>query len=849
MALRNLRRRKARNVLTIIAIVLGVSLLVGVNVATASAMAEFRRYLSRFWGETDVIIRYGNRMPFSEGNITIVEETPGVEKLISRLGWLARLNNDTRKIVGLVGINYTDDFEYTNYNITDSSEINGTNVVIGNKIAEDYGVEIGYDLSLTIRVYESERWNRTLSLSVIGIYYPTPPITSIDVFIDFTELQKIAGLSGMTSALLVKVEKSAKTTEVRDLLQENLGPEFDVSAPKAEAEQRIEGQRAGFQLGLNIMVMVSLLVSGFLVFNTMFMAVNERIYEIGVLRAIGNSRRQIFFAFLNESILLGVLGASIGILGGLGLSNLFTFLFEQAFQLSKITTVLTPNVALSGFVMGLITVIGGAIFPAFSASRINVIQALRPGVRAGRRTIPDSVPLIVGLALFMIGSIQAFGLIPSIPSVLYVSIFLVPIGLMISAAILVKQAAKILTGPITLVSSSISKVVSKNFRRKLLRNTVSFGIIGITLTFVILLGGIEAGVVEGMEKSIKEAMGADITLISNQTIPKSFEDNLTKMEQVEIATPMGILPSTKVFSDEDESATVVVLVIDPDVFPDVIKYRFVDSSSSEEIYQELASNNESLILPESLANRLGVSVGQNLTVLTTRGGGKNFTVAGIFTGPVLQYIWFGDRPMSESILVSFKSQKVHFDGKDEAWIFFLNLWNKYKEEAGQVADYIDDAYPEYDFGRRTVTLQDLLSIVRDQIRNVFSIIFLILYFAVLICALGVAVTMIMNVTERRREIGLLRSQGMSRRQILGLFLSEAALMGLLGLLIALPCGLITLKGATSTTTITGFWLPYIIPWPVIGQSIAFAFIAAVVGALYPAYRASRLSITRSLQRK
>ena len=124
-----------------------------------------------------------------------------------------------------------------------------------------------------------------------------------------------------------------------------------------------------------------------------------------------------------------------------------------------------------------------------------------------------------------------------------------------------------------------------------------------------------------------------------------------------------------------------------------------------------------------------------------------------------------------------------------------------------------------------------------------------LYFVIFISTIGIAIIMIMNVTERRREIGLLRSQGMSRNQILSMFIIEACFMGVIGFLVGLPSGLLMLRSATSTTTITGFWLPYVIPWSTIAQALAFAIIASLAGALYPALKASRMSITRALRQR
>jgi len=457
--------------------------------------------------------------------------------------------------------------------------------------------------------------------------------------------------------------------------------------------------------------------------------------------------------------------------------------------------------------------------------------------------------LIIGLVLLVTGSALTLQLIPHVqPFMGFLDIFFIPIGVIIVAAVLLKRGTGFLAGPMELVSSSIGTLLPKNLRRKLLRNAVSFGVIAISLTFVIVIGGMEVGLVDAMEKGVREAWGADITLIANQTVPRDFISNLTSIEGVQTVSPMGIFPTTKIFNKNNES-TVTVLVIDPYTFPTIINYAFTDSLPTSEIYQELATNNESLILPQSLADKLGATARQNIEVLTVTDEKKNFTLAGIFTGGILSQFWFGERPMTESILVSFQSERAHFGGRDEAVIFFVNLKNEYKDNTSEIADFINQTYPQFDFGKYMMTLPSLLSQVRSTINQTFLIFTVFLYFTILIGALGVSVIMIMNVTERRREIGLLRSQGFSRSQILYLFLTEAILIGFTGFLVALPCGLVLLKGVTSTMTLAGLWFPFMIPWSTVGQSVLFALIAAVMGAIYPAYKASRLSITDSLQRK
>jgi putative ABC transport system permease protein len=855
MATRNISRRKSRTVLTMIAIVLGTALLVGVNVATTGALKQFTQYLNRFWGQTDIIIEHVGYAPFDAGNITLIRESFSyIENTAARVSSASMpgpstvfINNDPDNIAGIVGIAAQDDYEYTAYNITGSSSVSGYDVVVGNTIADKYDVKINDSFNLTIRTRSGAYQNYTMR--AVGIYYPTSGTRSIDVFMDITVAQEVTGLQGKVSVVFAKVRDQKRVVETRDLLQKELGVEFEVSAPKIESQQRTQSQLAGFQIGLNVMVMAALLVSGFLVFNTMFMTVKERTYEIGVLRSVGTSRRQVFLVFLEESLVLGAVGTVIGVFAGLALSNLFGLVLQQAFQLSTFPSLtLTPDAVVIGVIGGLLTVVFGAVYPAISASRVNILQALRPEMRAKKR-FSDAALLAIGLVLSLVGAGFAMRVLPfAIP---YVDMFLMPLGLVMFATVSAKKVSKALTAPITYLTNSVGTLLSKTVARKLLRNAVTIGMIGISLAFTIMLGGVQGAMRSSLESGVKEALGADIILIANRTLPLDFKNNLTSLEpeKVQSVTPVGLYwAGTRVFNGDNQS-NVGVLVIEPQTFPNIISYRFIGSTTADEVYGGLASKNETLILPEGLALKLGVSVGSNLGVVTPDYGPKNFTVVGIFTGAALQFISLGYLPMSQSIILSFGSESTYFYGGNQAMMFLVNLGDSFKKESQSVVDSINSSFPQYDFGENSRTLQGLLAGLRTNIDQIFSIFYLIVYFAIFIATIGIAIIMIMNVTERRREIGLLRSQGMSRNQILGMLLAEACLTGIIGFLVGLLSGLLMLRSLTSTTTIIGLWMPFTIPWSTMAQALALAIIASLAGALYPAFKASRLSITRALQQR
>ncbi|MDH5376299.1 MAG: FtsX-like permease family protein [Candidatus Bathyarchaeota archaeon] len=851
IALRNISRRKLRNTLTLVAIILGVMLLVGVNVAADSAIGEFHKYINKAYGETDIVVKHGNAQPFDQENVTLVGSIEGVSDYTPRLSWEAAINNDSRKLVGIVGIQKTTDFLYSSYNITGSADLSGNNVVASEALCEKYDLTVGNLINVTTVAFPGlSSWNRTYVFKIIGVYHPLPQIGGGDyVIMDLQQVQNISALQNKIDHIIAKVSDTQKTVEIADELQKTLGSNFDVSAPKENAIQQIQGMLQGFLLGINVVITVSLTVCTFLVFNTMFMSVSERSHEIGVLRALGTSRRQIFWMLFNEGLILGLIGTPLGILIGFGLSRAFLLIMRTFSQpaLDITSFILTPTTIWSAIAAGLITVILGTFYPAIRTCRISVVQALRPSMRTQRKAAHDIILLVAGIIVFAFGVIQQLALIPfRIGFIDMISLF---IGAILMAAVLLRKIVPLIDSFLSHVSLSLGKLVSRNVGRKLLRSTVCFSIIGISLSFIVLMGGIQSGVVIAMEQGIRDVFGADIILVANQTVPTSFANELENLTEIETATPVSVVwQGAKCFAAKN--MTVGVAVIDPETFPKIANYEFI-SPTPETVYEELSSNTESLILPKSLADDLGVEVGQNISVLTMKPNTRiNFTVAGVFTSPVLQFISFGGfTPLSQSIGISFNTQRAHFYGEDKVWVFMVNVKPEYRQQTGQVLQKIEATYPEHGFDTQpsTATLEDLLSNVRSQINNSLSIFFIILYFTVFITGLGIAVTMIMNVAERKREIGILRSQGMSRSQVLIMFLTEALIIGLVGFIIGLPCGVLILKGITSSMSIMGLWFPFMAPWAIIIQALLLAVTVAIVGAVYPAYKASKMDIVEALR--
>jgi putative ABC transport system permease protein len=851
IASRNLPKRRARTILTVTAVFLGVALLVGINMATASALGEFNSYINKFWGATDIIVTYGNEQSFPNQTLGTVQSNSLVDKTAERFNWFGAIRTTASNITFFLdGINPSNDFDYSSFNITGTRQFSNGQAIVDNTIAQklNRGVGSTLDVLTGIPTSNASQFQPVLiPLQIVGINYPLRNIGST-VYIYLPELQSKLGQDGRITHIYASLYDPTKAPQVENQLLKELPPSYDVSAPKAEAVQRINAQTSGFEIGLNVMIGVSLVVCAFIVFNTLFMTVSERTYEIGILRAVGSSRGQIFRIFLAEGLLIGAIGTLAGIFGGLGLARLFTFILETSFDIPSLPTAqLTPQIGLIGLGAGFSAVLGGALYPAFSASRISIMQAIRPSARNSGRQVPLKLVGPVGALMLGLGVGESLRLTPF--HINYLDVILVPIGLVLVGSAIFGKAGKSLSLATIPFSSAVRHVASRSGRRRLLRSSVCFGMIVLTLSFAIMIGGIQNGVQGALQQGIQEALGADIILVANQSIPTSFTNNLTSLPNVASATPMSPSQfSAKAFG-QTLNSSIGVVAVDPQVFPTIISYTFVNSPSTTSPYSQLAKDNRSLLIPDSLASKLGIITGDTVPILTPSSDATvPFIVAGVFTGPVLQYIQFGEHFASDSIVVSFASQREYFAGSDTAPLFLVNLKPQFKSQATSIAQDISTLYPRYDFSENSLTLGELLSLVNDTINRIFTLILLILYFALLIASLGIGATMIMNVSDRRREIGLLRSQGMSRGQIMELFLGEGVLLGLFGFLLAIPGGLLLLKGATNSTTLAGFFIPYIVPYGEILQAFALALIAVLVGSVYPALRAYRMEITQALER-
>jgi ABC-type antimicrobial peptide transport system permease subunit len=357
-----------------------------------------------------------------------------------------------------------------------------------------------------------------------------------------------------------------------------------------------------------------------------------------------------------------------------------------------------------------------------------------------------------------------------------------------------------------------------------------------------MMGGMRIGMQSSITETMTSYFGADIIVFSGSEVPATFSKNLAQVDPASIRA----VTSIGVTSTRSGKTEVGLISIDPDTFREVFnKFEFsVDTPS--DVYLQLKNNLYAIILVEPLAKTLGVGVGERVSVATPTSSVR-LTVIGILKGFGLSWAQMGSVSMAQAGFVSLRTTSTYFvpsQGVPKAQIFFVKL--RQGADPLVVKDEIHERYGDtYDL--EMITINDLMIEVNDNIGQFFVVFDLIVYMAVLSATGGIAATMLMNVNERRREIGMLRSQGMSNAKIFLIVLAEAVFLGLVGYVVGVVAGIVLLRSTVAFMSGMGLAIPFLIPWERIQFALVLAIATAVVGVTYPSYAATRVNLIEVLR--
>lgn len=832
--LRSLLARKLRLMLSAMAVVLGVSFVVGAFVLTDSLGKTFTDLFDTVNKNIAVDVRGaekgagtagedgGGRLSVPATAVATVEAVDGVAEVqpsIVNAGSMAIVGKDGKAISSngapTIGANWIESDRLNQQRIVDGNAPRGpTEVVLDPKLAEKAGVGVG-DRTVVFTP------TGQLDATVAGLARYTNGKDSLGgesyIFFDTATAQKVLRVEGYTD-LVVAADDGVSQEELRGRVAAVLpaGTEA-ITGDKLADEQASDIQEGlGFlNTFLLVFAAVALFVGAFIIFNTFSILVAQRTRELALMRALGAGKGQVTRSVLLEALVVGGLASAIGLAGGIGVAIGLQALFSAfGAGLPSAAIVIEARTIIVAFAVGILVTAVAALMPARRAAKVPPIAAMRDAATPDRSLVRQTV----GGAVLLAGGAVAMtlGLTGSGLSILGLGTVLAFLGV----ALLSPHLSRPVTGLVGVVfrRGLPGRLGKQNSQRNPRRTASTAAALMIGLALVSAVGVLGASLKDSVRKTVDQAVGADFIVDHNATgiAPRTI-DQIEALPGVGSAT---FFRQERVVFDGDDDYPVA---ISPSAIGSTVSLNQTAGSIT-------ALGPGKMLIADDKATDKNLTVGSTVPVQYPDGTSATLTVAGIYK--------------SNSLVGSYVLDTSAGDHFDEPL---------YAAGLVKVADGADPAQVRGELERTlkaypNLTLQDRTEFVGEatgQIDQLVQFFSLLLALSIGIAVLGIVNTLALSVLERTRELGLLRAVGMSRRQVKRMVRVESVLVAVFGGLLGLVVGVIfgvALQRALVGEGVTELAFP-------VGQLVLYLVIAAAAGVLaawLPARRAAKLNVLRAI---
>jgi putative ABC transport system permease protein len=839
IALKGILGRKARLILTSLAVILGTSFLAGTSVFSDTLNRTFDNLFSDVFKNVDAYVRstqvidadFGQeeRQRISADLVSIVEKVPGVRDASPDIQAFARIIGKDGKPIGSDGQgpptfgSIGEEFAGALWSTAKGDWPNGPTEVVIDEASAKAGK---YELGDTVKVV-AQSGSREFTLVGIASYgdVRSPGGATFALFDSVTAAEFLTK-PGFIDAILVSGDGSVSDEELSKAIQDAL-PTTSKTETLTGAEITLETQdQIGsaldfFGILLSTFSFIALGVGCFVIYNVFSISAAQRQRENALLRAIGASRKQITRAMLIEATVVGLLGSVIGLVAGIGLSaGLSALLRAVNIDIPSGGLVLSQNTVTSTIIIGLIVTVLSAILPARRAGKVPPLAAMRATAleiaEPGRKRLYTGlISIALGLAIIVAVIMGASN------NYLGIGILFVFIGTIVLGPIIARPVAMFLGRPAARFRGVTGVMARQNSARnpKRTSRTASPVLIGVALVTAVtaLAASIKGQIDDVFTAQFKGDYAISTDARGFGGLSPSLAVDLNKMPQVEKATGFGFL--TVKIEDNGQYLTTIT----PKTIEGLWDIGLIDAT-----YSDLTTSD--IFVSESTAKKKNIALGSVLQTTFGDGSTRPLKVAGFFVNDEIgNYI-------ANSALVD-GSAIIMFD---------VGVYIQTKEGVDKAEAFaaLDAAVKKYGQGE-LLTKQEYINKQSGQVNQLLGLIYGLLMLSVIISIVGIIITLLLSVFERQRELALLRAVGMTRSQVRTTVRWESVITSLLGAVLGIILGIglgWVIVFALKDQGLTSFKLP-------VGPTIVIMVMSFIVGlfaAIYPAWRATRVNILDAL---
>ena len=759
-----LREQPMRTVLAVVAIALGVALGVAVHLVNSSAINEFELAARHLAGEADLVVR-GPRSGFQESLYPRIARLPQVEAANPAVEFdvpLAR-RQDTLRMLGFDPLRAAQVqpalLPERSGMVVDLFDANA--IWLSPAAAEWLGLQPGDRLD--VRVGSGSVPLQVGGLLPAGAYRQR--IGVMDVAAAQWRFEYLGRLNRIDIRLKAGTDVAAFQRELADLLPAG----SHASVPETEGERSANLTRA-YRLNLDMLALVALFTGAFLVFSSQVLALLRRRTQLALLRAMGITRAALARWLIAEGIVIGAVGSVLGAAMGYALARYAVATvgadLGAGFFRSVVADIDPDPQALALFVaLGVLFAALGAAAPAWEAARRPPAQALRAGdEEEGLRKVNT---LGWGFAAVTVGLLLTLApAIDGLPIAGYLAIALILLGVVLA----MPHLAAVCLAPLPLPARPAAAIAMSQIKATPRQAAISVAAIVTSFSLMVSMLIMVSSFRGSLQDWLDRMLPADLYLRAARSGETAF---FTPQEQARIAATPGVARVEFIRSQN--------LLLAPDRPPVTLLAGPVNAADPGKIllltgapYAMRPDDPPPVWVSEVAADFYDLRPGGRVS-LPIGAAPRLFTVAGV---------WRDYARQNGAIAIN---RELYREITGDDLVNDAALWLAPGSEIGAVQGAVRSQLPWAE-RLEIATTREMKEISLGLFDRTFAITYALEVAAVLIGLFGVSVSFSAQALARRREFGVLRHIGMTRREIGAMLGTEGALVASLGIAVGLATG-------------------------------------------------------------
>ncbi len=836
------RKHLLRSVLTTAGIVLGVALLVGMQTANRSVLRAFNDTVDRIAGKTQLQVSAGDA-GFSEDVLERVESMREIRAAAPVIEAEADPGLPGQGKLLILAVDMTGDRSLRDYDFDNADQdviddpliflARPDSLILTREFADRNHIAIGGKVAF-------ETMQGRKQFTVRGILKAGGMAQAFGgnlAIMDIYAAQNVFGRGRHFDRIDIGLQEGVSLEQGQAALSALLGPAFTVDPPSGRGRQ-FESLLGVYTLAMTVSSMFALFIGMFIIYNSFAIAVTQRRSEIGILRALGATRGQIRTLFLGESAVAGWIGSAAGTLLGLvfarTLTSVSATMLESMFGVAQNVreVVVDPGFMVFAMAMGTGTSIVAALIPARNAARVEPIQALQKGryqvLGAGENRLRRNLALLAAALAVVCLPLGAWR------PLFFAGFVFTLVAWLLLTPFLALELARLLRRPMKWLRPVEGALAADSLIQAPRRTSATVAALLLSLALVVGQGGVARASLQSIDEWMTNTLNPDMFVSTTENLASHGARFPADMEQ-ELESVPGVAEIQPVRMPRLQFHGYPVMLVSTELAKVGRRVKRHMISGDEESMNRLASRGQGAILSENLAALVSLRLGDTVEVAAP---------AGMLRLPVVGTI--SDLSNQMGTIFIERSVYVRYFQDDTVDIFrvYLNPGATQEEVRSRIVSRFANQRRMFVMLNREV--RAYVSKLMDQW---FGLTYIQVIVAMLVAILGIVNTLTVSISDRRRELGVLRAVGGLRNQIRGTVWMEAAAIGIIGLALGIAAGAVMLYYELQAIQhdISGFPFAYQFPWPIVGILVPVILLAALGAAILPAESAVRGSLVEALE--